>query len=123
MATLKKETPGLVEYRIDNAPWCFAKPTAAEVSAFSAQFSKAVLNDFFAKLRAFPNLSHHAIVTPEVGGITAGEMALMHLRRDMATRRNRKQQRKKDVQEGTSTAQPQSKKPKFCMWNNIPTVQ
>jgi len=94
-------------YNLNNPPWFLAIPTNEETKQFEASLSKAVLNDFFAILRKHPNLSHHAVVAPKLGGITAGEMALVYLRAQITTRRRRKKLKTEQV----DASHPPKKKP------------
>jgi len=103
------------QYDLNNAPWCFQKPTPEQMENFDSHFSKAVLFQFFAMLRTCDNLSHHAVIVPELGGITAGEMAIMHLRADMAIRKKRKLQKKYPLKKPTHKSHTKTE----SMWKKL----
>ena len=84
------EEPATTSYNLNHPPWFLTVPTKEETMQFNTCLSKAVLNDFFAQLRSDPTLPHYAVIAPQLGGITAGEMALVYLRAQITTRRRRK---------------------------------
>ena len=104
----------LTTYNLDNPPWFLSVPTTEETKLFHASLSKAVLNDFFAQLRNNPNLPHYAVIAPKLGGITAGEMALVYLRAQITTRRRRK----KLKIENPTEANALKKKPR-ALWKTL----
>ncbi len=114
-----------VSYNLENAPWCFITPTPDQICSLNRHFSKKVMSDIFAKLRENPTLSHHAVILPELGGITAGEMALMYLRSNMLLSKQRKQIRKHkatSVDKNVETVNPKKRK-QFSVWAKIATIQ
>ncbi len=78
------------KYNLDHPPWFLSVPTEEETKLFNKSLSKAVLNDFFAQLRKNPTIPHSGVIAPNLGGITAGEMALVYLRTQNLTRQRRK---------------------------------
>jgi hypothetical protein len=107
-------------YNLANAPWFVMKPTPDELEMFDKQLSKTVLDDFFALLRNNPELPHTAVVLPQLGGITAGEMALVYLRANITTRRKRKQLVTEQIKTNTTlTQKPQKARKQRPLWSNL----
>ncbi len=111
-------------YDIETVLWGFKKPTPQELAEFDRGFSKQTMILFFKLLRANPELSHNAVVAPELGGITAGEMALMHIRADFATRRKRRAERLAGIPRKPNSSKNNAKRKKMASpWTRVARIK
>jgi hypothetical protein len=111
-------------YDIETVLWGFKKPSVQELAEFDRGFSKQTMILFFKLLRANPELSHNAVVAPELGGITAGEMALMHIRADFATRRKRRAERLAGVPRKPNSSKNNAKRKKMASpWTRVARIK
>lgn len=93
-------------YSFENAPWFFIKPTSDELKLYDQHMHTAMYG-FMQLLRKHPKLSPDAIVAPQLGGITAGELAMLRLRMEGNWRKNYENETKKQQQQ---PKQPKNKK-------------
>jgi len=99
-------------YAFHRSPWFFMTPSQKDRMYFDTHIV-SLMRELFDIVRKHPNLSPDAIVAPQCGGMTAGELALLRLRLWGVRRRSTDTKRKKGLLDKKSD----TKKPKKQMRN------